>query len=106
MSRWDESDAFPDDMGAYCYNCGCWLDSGIGGRRRGGIGARVCYDCARPEPTHAYKSDGNRREPSCLKCGRERLDAVHCVPDPKPVEDLSPVWDGLGKVAGRTEQEK
>jgi hypothetical protein len=83
MSRWDESDSFPDDMGAYCYECGCWLDSGIGGRRRGGIGARICYDCARPEPTHEYKSDGNRREPSCIHCGRYRNDAIHAAPEVK-----------------------
>lgn len=61
--RWDEDG---------CAFCGRTL-----GRPRSGIGARICFDCARPEPTHEYKSDGNRRDPSCLTCGRYRLDAIH-----------------------------
>jgi hypothetical protein len=81
MSRWDETDSFPDDMGAYCAFCGCWLQTNL--RWRAGIGARICADCLIPEPTHEYKSDGDRREPSCIHCGRYRNDAVHNVPEVK-----------------------
>jgi hypothetical protein len=69
VSHWDESDAFPDDQ-AYCAFCARWI-KGIPN------GVAICFDCARPEPTHEYKSDGDRREPACLTCGRYRLDAVH-----------------------------
>lgn len=64
-SRWDASET----ACAFC-------DKELGGVS---LGVRICEDCARPEPTHKFKSDGDKRFPTCLTCGREFLDPVHRV---------------------------
>jgi hypothetical protein len=83
VSHWDESDSFPDDQ-AYCAFCGLWI-KGIA------HGIYVCSRCAIPEPTHPYKSDGARRDPACITCGRYRLDAVHSVRQPDSNESVPSV---------------